>query len=69
MIKTLEETILTKIEGAKATTQEKLFKQFVKANTEFERNEIGAKMNVLDSVVFDLMKAVRGNIDKSLTTD
>ena len=58
----LEQTIIDKINGAKAATQEKLFKQFVKAKEDKERNEIGAKMNVLDSVVFDLIKNIRGNI-------
>jgi len=59
----LEETIIGRIESAKIATQEKYFKQFVKANAEYERNEIGAKMNALDNVVFDLIKAIRGNTD------
>ena len=58
-----EQTVIDKINGAKVATQEKLFKQFVKAKEDKERNDIGAKMNVLDSVVFDLIKQVRGNID------
>jgi hypothetical protein len=59
----LEQTIIDKINSAKVATQEKLFKQFVKSLTDEERNKIGAKMNVLDSVVFDLIKAIRGKIE------
>ena len=64
MIKNLEQTIIDKINLAKAQTQEKYFKQFVKLDTDVERNEISAKMNALDSVVFDLTKALRGNIEQ-----
>ena len=63
MIKNLEQTIIEKINMAKTSTQEKYFKQFVKANNEIDRAAIGAKMNVLDSVVFDFIKQIRGNID------
>ena len=59
----LEETIINKINSAKVATQEKYFKQFVKCKDDTERNEIGAKANALDSVVFDLIKAIRGNIE------
>ena len=59
----LEETIINKVNSAKVATQEKYFKQFVKCKDDTERNEIGAKANALDSVVFDLIKAIRGNIE------
>ena len=63
MIKNFEQTVIDKINAAKESTQKKYFNQFVKANNEIDRTAIGAKMNVLDSVVFDLIKALRGNID------
>ena len=63
MIKNLEQTIIEKINSAKTATQEKYFKQFVKANNDIDRAAIGSKMNVLDSVTFDFIKALRGNID------
>ena len=59
----LEETIVNKIGIAKATTQEKYFKQFCSAKDETVRNEIGSKMSALDSVTFDLIKGIRGNIE------
>ena len=59
----LEETIINKVESAKIATQEKYFKEFIKADNDLERNEIGAKVNALKSVTFDLIKAIRGNSD------
>ena len=58
----LEQTIIDKINEAKGATQEKYFKQFVKANNDIDRAAIGSKMYVLDSVVFDFIKNIRGNI-------
>ena len=63
MIKNYEQQLIEKINTAKAATQKKLFNQFIKAKEDNERNEIGAKMNVLDSVIFDLIKQVRGGIE------
>lgn len=61
--RTLEQTIVEKVNASKKTVQEKYFKQFVSASLEFERNEISAKMNALDAVTFDLIKAIRGHIE------
>ena len=59
----LEKTIMDKLDGAKATVQDKLFKQFVLNKDEGIRSSIGAKMNVLDDVIFALKKEIRGNTD------
>ena len=59
----LEQTIMDKLDGAKATVQDKLFKQFVLNKDEGIRSSIGAKMNVLDDVIFALKKEIRGNTD------
>ena len=54
---------MDKLDGAKATVQDKLFKQFVTNKDEGIRSTIGAKMNVLDDVIFALKKEIRGNTD------
>jgi len=56
---TLEQTLVTRIQEAKAITQEKLFKEFCKCTNDDERKEIGAKMEVLDKVIYNLNIIIR----------
>ena len=56
---TIEVTLTNKLESAKSRVQEKYFKQFVLAKDETERNDIGAKMNVLTDVVRALNKELK----------
>lgn len=56
---TAEQTLERKANKAKDNVKLKYFKQFCKCMTDTERNEIGAKMNVLDSVVYDLIKDIK----------
>ena len=63
MQKNLEQTIIDKINTAKVATQEKYFKQFVSSVDSEARLDIGAKMNALDNVTFDLIKAIRNKLD------
>ncbi len=62
MIKSLEQTLVQSVNNAKVATQEKLFKQFVKAKDKEEREVIGSKMNVLDALTFEFIKEVRKSI-------
>lgn len=55
---TTEQTLERKANQSKEAVKRKYFKQFCQCTTDFERNEIGAKMNVLDSVVYDLVKSI-----------
>ena len=60
MIQTnLEQTLLTRVTEAKLVTQEKLFKEFVKCTNDDERSEVGAKMDVLDKVIYNLNIIIR----------
>ena len=59
MPQSLEKTMLDKVSKAKEGTQKKLFKQFVLAKTDEDRNNIGAQMKALDALVFEFTKAIR----------
>ena len=61
-MKNLQETLVNKVNASKAQVQDKYFKQFVAAKDAKERDVIGDKMNVLDSVIFDLIKELRKTI-------
>ena len=59
----LEQTIITKIDGAVANVKEKYFKEFCDAIDAEGRDTVGAKMNVINKVKFDLIKTIRGNTE------
>ena len=56
---TFEEKMEVKVEKAKDMVRSKLFRDFCAAKTQEERNEIGAKMNVVEAVVFEINKEIR----------
>lgn len=58
----LEQTLITRITEAKLVTQEKLFKEFVKCANDEERKEVGAKMDVLDKVIYNLNIIIRKTV-------
>jgi len=58
----LEETLLTQVNKAKEKVLDKLFIQFKTGNKE-EREEIYAKVDVLDKLVYQLKSAIRGELD------
>ena len=60
---TFEEKILYRIEKSKEIVKQKYFRQFCNCQTDIERNEIGSKMAVLDSVIYDVTKALQSGID------
>ena len=60
---TFEEKILYRIEKSKEIVKKKYFRQFCQCKTDIERNEIGSKMAVLDSVIYDVTKALQSGID------
>ena len=55
----LTQTITDKIELAKLKTQERYFREFCQCKTDDERHEVGAKMDVLRSVVLNLTKVIK----------
>ena len=59
---TFEEKLLARIEKSSEVVKGKYFKQFCQCETDIERNNIGAKMNVLDAVVYDINKAIKSGI-------
>ena len=56
---TFEEKLLAKLEKSSERVKQKYFKQFCQSDTDIERNTIGAKMDVLDSVLYDINKALK----------
>ena len=59
----LEQQLNSRIEKSKAVVKLKYFKSFCQAKTDDERNEIGAKMNVLDAVTYDVVKGIKQSLD------
>ncbi len=59
MSRDLEKTLVEAVNRAKAAQELKLFKQFVACKDDNERAEIGAKMNALEGVVFDIINDIR----------
>lgn len=56
---TFEEKLLARIEKSSEMVKRKYFKQFCQCDTDIERNSIGAKMDVLDSVLYDMNKTLK----------
>lgn len=56
---TYEEKLLVRIEESSEKVKVKYFKQFCQAQTDIERNNIGARMDVLESVLYDLTKSLK----------
>ena len=61
MKQTLEETLLTKVRGAKLDVQDSLFKEFCASTDDAQRADIGAMMRVLDKLTFKLTNSINGD--------
>lgn len=61
---TFEEKIELKVQKAKDAVRSKLFRDFCACSTQECRDEIGAKMNVMDALVFEINKEIRSIVDK-----
>lgn len=59
MIQNLEQTLIKKVEDAKAEVEELLFKSWKKAKQD-ELEDIHAELRVLDKLTFRLIKRIRG---------
>lgn len=60
---TFEEKLEMKIKKASDVVRSKLFRDFCDCTTQECRDEIGAKMNVMDALVFEINKEIRSSID------
>ena len=60
MIKNLEQTLIKKVEDARADVESRLFKEWKKADHE-EREILHSEVRVLEKLTFRLIKSIRGN--------
>ena len=58
-MQTFEEKLLAKLEKSSEKVKQKYFRDFCKSKTDIERNNIGAKMDVIDSVLYDMNKSLK----------
>lgn len=57
---TFEEKLIERLAKSSEIVKQKYFKQFCQCSTDIERNNIGAKMDVIDAVIYDMNKALKG---------
>lgn len=58
-MQTFEEKLLARLEKSSERVKQKYFKEFCKCDTDIERNNISAKMDVMGSVLYDMNKALK----------
>ena len=58
-MQTFEEKLLARLEKSSERVKQKYFKEFCSCETDIERNSIGAKMDVIESVLYDMNKSLK----------